>query len=65
MKNHAFLYKSTLLNNIIPFWEQHSIDSENGGYFTCLDQQGEVLIQINLCGFREDKLGYFLCFIIK
>jgi N-acylglucosamine 2-epimerase len=38
----ALQYKSTLLNNIIPFWEQHSIDWEQGGYFTCLDRHGNV-----------------------
>ncbi len=36
------LYRNTLLNNIIPFWMQHSIDHTNGGYFTCLDRQGQV-----------------------
>jgi N-acylglucosamine 2-epimerase len=35
-------YRDTLLNNIIPFWMQHSIDHINGGYFTCLDRQGQV-----------------------
>jgi N-acylglucosamine 2-epimerase len=38
----AQLYRDTLLNNIIPFWMQHSIDHTNGGYFTCLDRQGQV-----------------------
>lgn len=38
----AELYYNTLLNNVIPFWEQHSIDREQGGYFTCLDRQGKV-----------------------
>ena len=38
----AELYKSELLENVIPFWEQYSIDTEHGGYFTCLDRQGQV-----------------------
>ncbi len=38
----ANLYKNALLTNVIPFWEQHSIDWEHGGYFTCLDRQGQV-----------------------
>ncbi len=38
----ADLYKSTLLDNVLPFWEQHSIDWECGGYFTCLDRAGKV-----------------------
>ncbi len=40
--NHSNLYKNTLLNNIIPFWEKHSIDNLYGGYFTCLDTKGNV-----------------------
>lgn len=36
------LYKSTLLDNVIPFWESKSLDLENGGYFTCLTREGEV-----------------------
>jgi N-acylglucosamine 2-epimerase len=41
-KELAKLYKDTLLNNVVPFWEQNSIDWENGGYFTCLDRSGKV-----------------------
>lgn len=36
------LYKNELLKNVIPFWENYSIDFENGGYFTCLTQEGKV-----------------------
>jgi len=42
MKNYSEVYKNTLLNNIIPFWEQHSIDLKNGGFYTCLNASGEV-----------------------
>ena len=40
--NLAELYKNELLNNVIPFWEQHSIDRQYGGYFSCLDREGKV-----------------------
>ena len=40
--NLTELYKSTLLDNVLPFWSQHSIDREYGGYFTCLDRFGNV-----------------------
>jgi len=36
------LYRDALLNDVIPFWERYSIDSECGGYFTCLDRAGRV-----------------------
>lgn len=39
---YTSLYKNTLLKNIVPFWEKHSIDTEHGGYFTCLDDAGNV-----------------------
>lgn len=39
---YAVLYKNELLNNILPFWMQHSQDEINGGYFTCLDRTGKI-----------------------
>jgi len=41
-REYAQLYKDALLKDVIPFWEKSSIDYENGGYFTCLDRQGNV-----------------------
>jgi N-acylglucosamine 2-epimerase len=36
------LYYNNLFANVIPFWMNHSKDSEYGGYFTCLDRDGSV-----------------------
>jgi N-acylglucosamine 2-epimerase len=38
----AQLYKSTLLDDVIPFWTKYSIDQQHGGYFTCLNRDGTV-----------------------
>lgn len=38
----ALQYKNELLNNVLPFWMNHSKDEENGGYFTCLLREGKV-----------------------
>ena len=38
----AALYLGTLLNDVIPFWEEHSVDWTTGGYWTCLDRRGQV-----------------------
>lgn len=38
----ATLYRNTLLDSVLPFWQQHSLDHKYGGYFTCLDVQGTV-----------------------
>lgn len=35
-------YKSELLDRVIPFWMEHSIDRDFGGYFTCLERDGSV-----------------------
>lgn len=36
------LYRKELTENVIPFWLDKSQDTECGGYFTCLDRQGNV-----------------------
>ncbi len=41
-QNLANLYQNALLQDVIPFWEKYSLDREQGGYFTCLDQEGKV-----------------------
>lgn len=35
-------YKNELFENVLPFWLSKSIDKECGGYFTCLDREGNV-----------------------
>jgi N-acylglucosamine 2-epimerase len=35
-------YRSALLDDVIPFWEKHSLDTARGGFFTCLDRDGSV-----------------------
>ncbi len=35
-------YRRALLEDVIPFWERHSVDRECGGFFTCLDRDGTV-----------------------
>jgi N-acylglucosamine 2-epimerase len=39
---YADLYRHALLDDVIPFWEHHSIDRECGGFFTCLRRDGSV-----------------------
>ncbi len=42
MNNYSELYKNELIQKVIPFWMNHSKDSEHGGFFTCLDREGNV-----------------------
>ena len=41
-KELAKLYKNELLENVLPFWLNHSQDLEFGGYYTCLNRNGDV-----------------------
>jgi len=41
-KTLANQYRNELLDNVLPFWLEHSQDLEFGGYFTCLDRKGGV-----------------------
>jgi N-acylglucosamine 2-epimerase len=38
----ATQYRRALLEDVLPFWEHHSLDAEHGGYFSCLDREGHV-----------------------
>lgn len=38
----ASYYKHALLDDVLPFWQTHSLDQQVGGYFTCLDAQGQI-----------------------
>ncbi|MBL7700559.1 MAG: AGE family epimerase/isomerase [Chitinophagaceae bacterium] len=42
IENYIHLYQDALLNDVVPFWERNSPDKINGGFFTCLDRQGQV-----------------------
>lgn len=37
------LYREDLLNDIMPFWLEHGLDRQNGGVYTCLTREGEIM----------------------
>ncbi len=41
-KKLSDLYKSELLDRVVPFWLNKSQDKDFGGYFTCLNRDGSV-----------------------
>ena len=47
------LYKNNLLQDVIPFWLQNSKDDQYGGFFTCLDEKGNV--------YDTDKFVWLQC----
>jgi len=36
------LFEQELFGNVIPFWSKHSPDRINGGYYNCLNRNGDV-----------------------
>jgi len=46
-------YRTALLDDVVPFWERHSIDRREGGYFTCLSRDGSV--------YDTDKFVWLQC----
>ena len=47
------IYRSNLLDDVIPFWTSNSEDKEFGGFFTCLDEVGKV--------YDTDKFMWLQC----
>jgi N-acylglucosamine 2-epimerase len=35
-------YTEALLDDVLPFWEKHSLDNQFGGFFSCLARDGSV-----------------------
>jgi N-acylglucosamine 2-epimerase len=42
LKKYTAIYRNELIDNVLPFWVNHSPDYKHGGYFTCLNREGEV-----------------------
>ena len=36
-------YRDELLDNVMPFWIDHAIDNDKGGFLSCLDRDGSIL----------------------
>lgn len=36
-------YRRDLLDNILPFWLKHGLDNVNGGVYTCVDREGNLM----------------------
>lgn len=46
-------YSFSLVNDVIPFWMNNSIDYDYGGFFTCMDRKGKV--------YDTDKFVWLQC----
>ncbi len=43
VKEWVRLYRTTLLNDVVPFWTRHAVDPESGAINNCLDDAGNLL----------------------
>ena len=64
-KKLATQYKDELMNHILPFWLECSQDYEYGGYFTCLDRQGNVFDTDKFIWLQGREVWMFFMFYIK
>lgn len=46
LDEHIRVYRDGLLQDVVPFWLNHAIDTECGGFFNYLDRKGEVYCDI-------------------
>ena len=65
LKKLADQYKDELLDNVLPFWLEHSQDTSMVGILPVWTGKGMFLTQTNLFGYRAGKYGCFQCFIIR
>lgn len=52
-------YRDGLLNDTIPFWTQHCVDREYGGFMTSLDRDGTV-IDTDKCSWQQGRFTWLL-----
>lgn len=54
-------YREDLLTDVLPFWMEHALDKENGGYFTCLDRDGSLMDSTKSVWF-QGRFAYILAY---
>ena len=54
-------YREDLVQNIMPFWMKYGLDTENGGVYTCVDRNGELMDTTKSVWF-QGRFAYTCCF---
>lgn len=57
----AECYREDLVQNIMPFWMKYGLDTENGGVYTCVDRNGELMDTTKSVWF-QGRFAYTCCF---
>jgi len=61
LKANAQWYKDELVGRILPFWLEHGIDKINGGVYTCVDREGN-LMDTTKSGWFQGRCGYVFAY---
>ncbi len=54
-------YRADALKNILPFWMEHGRDKVNGGVYTCLDREGNLMDSTKSVWF-QGRCGFIYAF---
>lgn len=54
-------YRTDLVDNILPFWLKHGFDRKNGGVYTCLDREGNLMDSTKSVWF-QGRCGFIYSF---
>lgn len=57
----AECYREDLVQNIMPFWMKYGLDTENGGVYTCVDRNGDLMDTTKSVWF-QGRFAYTCCF---
>lgn len=57
----AECYREDLVQNIMPFWMKYGLDTKNGGVYTCVDRNGELMDTTKSVWF-QGRFAYTCCF---
>lgn len=57
----AELYKEDMMNNIMPFWMKYGLDTQNGGIYTCVGRDGQLLDTTKSVWF-QGRFAFTCCF---
>ena len=57
----AECYREDLVQNIMPFWMKYGLDTQNGGVYTCVDRNGELMDTTKSVWF-QGRFAYTCCF---
>ena len=58
----AECYREDLVQNIMPFWMKYGLDRENGGVYTCVARDGELMDTTKSVWF-QGRFAYICCIL--